>query len=119
MILEIAGKDVEITTGVRFIRELDKRFKLDVENGLMKLGFGLNQVAMDIDMENPTILVDLIECGVAGNKGFKPNTAQIEAFVDKQEDYAELFELFDKEMAESNATKKKWLKTRKSNENQT
>ncbi|WP_407391586.1 tail assembly chaperone [Carnobacterium jeotgali] len=109
MILEIAGKDVQIVTGVRFIRELDKRFKLEVENGLMKLGFGLNQVAMDIDMENPNILVDLIECGVAGNKGFKPNTQQIEAFIDEQEDYTELFELFDKEMAESNATKKKWL----------
>ena len=117
MILEIAGRDVEITTGVRFIRELDKRFKLEVENGLMKLGFGLNQVSMDIDMENPNILVDLIECGVAGNKGFKPNTAQIEAYIDKQEDYAELFDLFDKEMAESNATKKKWLEIQKKSEN--
>ena len=118
MILEIAGRDVEVTTGVRFIRELDKRFKLEVENGMMKLGFGLNQVGMDMDMENPNILVDLIECGVAGNKGFKPNTQQIEAFIDQQEDYTELFELFDKEMAESNATKKKWAEIReKTNEN--
>lgn len=112
MILHIAGKDVEIITGTRFIRELDKRFKLEVENGLMKLGFGLNQVNMDMEMENPAILVDLIECGVAGNKGFKPNTAQIEAFLDDQEDYQELFDLFDKEMAESNATKKKWAEIR-------
>ena len=37
MILEIAGRDVEITTGVRFIRELDKRFKLEVENKTQKI----------------------------------------------------------------------------------
>ena len=112
MILTIAGKDVEIITGTRFIRELDQRFKLDVENGLMKLGFGLSQVNMDMEMENPSILVDLIECGVAGNKGFKPNTAQIEAYLDEQEDYTELFESFDKQIAESNATKKKWAEIR-------
>lgn len=104
MILTIAGREVETKCGVRFIRELDKRFKLDA--GGVKFGFGLNQAAFYIEQKNPSILVDLIECSTRTAKPFKPTTEQIEDFIDEQEDCDWLFENFKKELEESNTTKK-------------
>lgn len=106
MILNIANRDVEVKTGVRFLKELDKRYTLEQEG--VKIGFGLNQLSINFSMRNVGGLAEAIECATRTAKPFKPNSEQIEDFLDDQEDYEWLFEAFNEQLSESNATKKEW-----------
>ncbi|MPM55284.1 hypothetical protein SDC9_102078 [bioreactor metagenome] len=106
MLLTIADKEVEVLFGTRFVRELDKRYTINL-NGA-EFGFGLNKASFYMSQRSPVGLADLIECGTRTAKRFKPTTEQIEAFIDEQEDLEELFATINEELLESNVTKKQW-----------
>lgn len=105
--LSINGKETEVKCGIRFLKELNNRFKYNVQG--MDLGFGIQSIAMSIEMQSPDVLLDLIECGTRHiRNGYKPTTEEIEEFLDGMEDYSTLFEMFDNELRSSMATKKSY-----------
>lgn len=105
--LSINGKETEVKCGIRFLKELNNRFKYNVQG--MDLGFGIQSIAMSIEMQSPDVLLDLIECGTRHiRNGYKPTTEEIEEFLDGMDDYSTLFEMFDNELRSSMATKKSY-----------
>lgn len=105
--LSISGKETEVKCGIRFLKELNNRFKYNVQG--MDLGFGIQSIAMSIEMQSPDVLLDLIECGTRHiRNGYKPTTEEIEEFLDGMDDYSTLFEMFDNELRSSMATKKSY-----------
>lgn len=105
--LSINGKETEVKCGIRFLKELNNRFKYNVQG--MDLGFGIQSIAMSIEMQSPDVLLDLIECGTRHiRNGYKPTTEEIEEFLDGMDDYSALFEMFDNELRSSMATKKSY-----------
>lgn len=114
ILLEINGKAVEVNTGMRFLKELNKKFTYEVSG--ISIGFGLRRALIDIEMGDPTILIDLIEAGTRNSKNYKPTTEAIEDFLDNYEgDYAELLGQFETELQESNATKNLYAQILKEN----
>lgn len=106
--LTINGKVTEVKCGIRFLKELNKRYTYEVEG--ISLAFGIQSIGMLMELRSPDVLIDLIECGTRHiRNGFKPTTEEIEAFLDEQEEYDSLFDLFDEELRTSMATKKSYL----------
>lgn len=92
--LTINGKTTEVKCGIRFLKELNKRYTYEVEG--ISLAFGIQSIGMLMELRSPDVLIDLIECGTRHiRNGFKPTTEEIEAFLDEQEEYDSLFDLFD------------------------
>lgn len=107
MELIINNRAVELNIGVRFLRELDRKFFVEREG--FKLGFGLRQIQIDLEMGNyAKILVDMIEAGTRNSVPYKPTTEDIENYIDSVEDYDGLIDQFNQELASANATKKAW-----------
>lgn len=107
MELIINGRAVQANVGVRFVKELDKKFFIDKEG--IKFGFGLRQVQIELEMGNyAKILVDLIEAATRNSVPYKPTTEDIENFIDTMENYDGLIQAFNDEMLSANATKKAW-----------
>ena len=105
--LEIKGRTVQVQCGMRFLKELNKKFTMNVQG--VDIGFGLRRVLIDIEVGDVTILSDLIEAGTRNTKtGYKPTTEDIEEYLDTIEDYETLMEQFELEIKESNATKKQY-----------
>ena len=103
MLLNIGNKETELNFGIRFVYELNKKYKR-IENGV-ELGFGLPTVYVKLEVGDLTALVDIIYCATRNSK-YKPTDAQIETFIDECADIDGLIaEIYD-ELAESNATKK-------------
>lgn len=107
MELIINNRAVELNIGVRFLRELDKKFFMEREG--VKFGFGLRQVQIDLEMGNyAKILVDMIEAATRNSVPYKPTTDDIENYIDNLDDYDSLLDAFSEELSNANATKKVW-----------
>lgn len=107
MELIINNRAVQLQIGVRFLRELDKKFYMERDG--IKFGFGLRQVQIDLEMGNyAKILVDMIEAATRNAIPYKPTTADIENFIDELENYDTLLDAFSDELMNANATKKAW-----------
>ena len=107
MELIINNRAVQLQIGVRFLRELDKKFYMERDG--IKFGFGLRQVQIDLEMGNyAKILVDMIEAATRNAVPYKPTTADIENFIDELENYDTLLDAFSDELMNANATKKAW-----------
>jgi hypothetical protein len=106
MELTINGKTVILTTGTRFLKELDKVYQLEVEGGYVD--FGLNQLFVNFAMRSVSALSLAIYAASRTNKNFKPTYDQIDEFLDQEEDIEWLFEAFEEQLRESNRTKKDW-----------
>ena len=107
MELIINNRAVQLQIGVRFLRELDKKFYMERDG--IKFGFGLRQVQIDLEMGNyAKILVDMIEAATRNAVPYKPTTEDIENYIDSVEDYDGLIDQFNQELASANATKKAW-----------
>jgi len=107
MELIINNRAVQLQIGVRFLRELDKKFYMERDG--IKFGFGLRQVQIDLEMGNyAKILVDMIEAATRNAVPYKPTTEDIENFIDELENYDTLLDAFSDELINANATKKAW-----------
>lgn len=108
--LTINGKITEVKCGIRFLKELNKRYTYEVEG--ISLAFGIQSIGMAMELASPDVLIDLIECGTRHiRNGYKPTTEDIEAFLDEQEEYDTLFHIFDEELRTSMATKKSYIES--------
>lgn len=79
----IAGKEYELKFGLRFIRELDKVYKVDYQG--LEFGMGVNLAFMNLNQYNPTALVEVIKAAVS-HESSPPKLNKIEEAI---EDYAE------------------------------
>ena len=90
MNLTINGKDYDLYFGLDFINHLDKKYFIE-QNGF-KLGQGLTYTVAQIELGNPSILVDLIVAATI--TGSKPKIDEVKKFVEAQEDLEVLMEDF-------------------------
>ena len=76
MDIEINGKGYTLNFGMAFIRKMDDRHYVD-KNGV-QFGVGVTIAAVQLQDMNPTILQDIVECGLHDVKKDKPSSADIE-----------------------------------------
>lgn len=106
MILEIGKKEYELKFGLRFIRELDKQYKVDYQG--LKFGMGINLAFVGLNQYNPTALVDVISCALAHlNTPPKLNKIErsIEDYADDNDGLDSLFKEVTDEMGKSSVVK--------------
>lgn len=90
MQLHIGDKEYNIKFNLGFVRFLDDKFPL--KNGNIEgIGGGINTLMVQLEMRTPEALVNAIKAGTA-TEPQKPSNADIEAFLDSQEDLKWLFE---------------------------
>lgn len=106
MEFKINGKDYDLKFGLRFIRELDNRYKVDYQG--LKFGMGVNLAFMGLNQYNPTTLTDIIQASVAHEKSapklFQTENA-IEEYAEENEGLEQLFEDVLDEMGKSYVVK--------------
>lgn len=106
MILNINGHKVEFRAGIRFLEELDRKYKMEQEG--FKVDFGLNQLYINFTMDSYPTLKYAIWAGTRTDKEYKPTLEEVEEFIENHEDIEQLFEKIKQEVRESNMTKKAW-----------
>ena len=88
----IDDREYNLHFGFDFIRELDKRYEV-TENGV-SFGFGVQHAVIDLQQQNPLVLLDLIQAGTA-TEPQKPSVIGIERYVSREAESGRLDELFD------------------------
>lgn len=102
--LVINGKEYELDLGLAFIRELDKRYAVDVQG--IQFGMGLALIQPQLQMGSIVALMDFIQCATITLRS-QPSKADIESFlIDEETDLLELADSFTKAFEESQAIKK-------------
>ncbi|MCL1989758.1 MAG: tail assembly chaperone [Defluviitaleaceae bacterium] len=86
MTVTINGKDYELYLGLDFINYLDKKYYIE-QNGF-KLGQGLTYTIAQIELGNPSILMDLIVAATL--TGSKPKSDEVKKFIETEADIEEL-----------------------------
>jgi len=104
MLLTISGKEYEIKFGIRFLRELDKKYFVESNN--VKYGQGLELKVPQILTGDILTLAEFLYLGMCTEKS-KPTQAQIDEFLDETEDIEALFDEVTEELKKQNATKLK------------
>ena len=103
MEITIGKKTYPLIFGLRFIRELDKRFTIQ-SNGL-QLGFGIATAVTYIQQRNPVVLVDLIQAATVTERS-KPSVLEIEEYIEAETtDLEKLFKDFLSEFEKSHVIK--------------
>ena len=82
MKLTVNKKEYELKFGLDFINHLDKKFY--TEHDGFKIAQGLTHVWAQIELGNPTVLLDLIEAATI--TGTKPKGADVKNFVETEAD---------------------------------
>lgn len=104
MKLNINGKNVELSFGVKFVRTLDVVAGLDV-NGA-SFGMGLTKSIPALNTADPAVLADVIYSAASTNKAFRPSQDDVDNFIDDYDgDLEKLFDDVIKEMSAANAIK--------------
>ncbi|MGN7183680.1 tail assembly chaperone [Cytobacillus kochii] len=106
MEFKIADKEYQLKFGIKFIRELDKIYKVDYQG--MEFGMGVNLAFMALNQYNPSVLSQVVHAAVSHSPS-APSLSTIDSAI---EDYAEeqdglesLFEAVLSEMGKSKVTK--------------
>lgn len=109
MELNINNQDFSFKFGVKFVRELDKKFPIEQEG--IQFGMGLTaKVYPELQTANIATLADVL---FLANRTEKPklSLSEIEDYVDDCEDIEALFDEVIKNITESNSGKLLKLKT--------
>lgn len=89
--IEINGKKHDLHFGIDFIREMDKRYEVN-GNGV-SFGMGINSAVVYLKDNNPVILEDIILAATHTAK-IIPSVADIEKWLEEQEDLDKVFDDF-------------------------
>lgn len=89
--IEINGKKHDLHFGIDFIREMDKRYEVN-GNGV-SFGMGINSAVVYLKDNNPVILEDIILAATHSAKTI-PSVADIEKWLEEQEDLDKVFDDF-------------------------
>ena len=104
MKLNINGKNVELSFGVKFVRNLDVVAGLDVQGA--SFGMGLTKSIPALNTADPAVLADVIYSATATVKDTRPSQDDVDDFIDNYEgDLEKLFDDVIKEMSKANAIK--------------
>lgn len=101
MNLTIASKEYKLYFGLDFIAYLDDKFYIE-QNGF-KLGQGLTFAIAQIELANPSILLDLIKAGTVTTN--MPSEEEIKSFIENDADIEVLMTDFLRLFAESRTTR--------------
>ena len=102
MNIEINGKECELSFGLRFVREMDK--KNFIEQGTVKFGTSLEYKIPFIVDRDPTVLAEVLySAGVTAKK--RPTQDEIDDYIDTVADIDALFMEVIDELKKGNATK--------------
>lgn len=101
--LTINKREHELSFGIAFIRELDKKFCSNV-NG-MNFGAGVRSAVVYLLDGNPVILVDIIQAATITNRS-KLSEKDIEKWLEEQDDLDVVFDDFLTCFKTSKLTKK-------------
>lgn len=108
--IEINGKKHDLHFGIDFIREMDKRYEVN-GNGV-SFGMGINSAVFYLKDNNPIILEDIILAATHTSKTI-PSVADIEKWLEEQEDLDKVFEDFLSALKTAPLTKSKATKVLK------
>ena len=104
MKLNINGKNVELSFGVKFVRNLDVVAGLDVQGA--SFGMGLTKSIPALNTADPAVLADVIYSATATVQDTRPSQNDVDDFIDNYEgDLEELFDDVIAEMSKANAIK--------------
>lgn len=104
MVMEIKGAEYEVHFGIKFIRELDKKYEIEREN--MKFGAGLEMIVPLLLGYDATKLSEVLYLSTCTEKK-RPNQESVDEYVENHEDIEKLFEEVMDELKNSNATRLK------------
>ena len=102
MELKINGEVKEFIFGIKFIRELDKKFFID--NNGMKFGAGLSIGLPQLYSGNSAVLSDVLYAATTTEKK-RPSLSDLDDYIDGCKDIESLFESVLEEIESSNAGK--------------
>jgi hypothetical protein len=102
--MEIKGTEYEVHFGIKFIRELDKKYEIEREN--MKFGAGLEMIVPLLLGYDATKLSEVLYLSTCTEKK-RPNQESVDEYVENHEDIEKLFEEVMDELKNSNATRLK------------
>lgn len=108
--IEINGKKHDLHFGIDFIREMDKRYEAN-GNGV-SFGMGINSAVVYLKDNNPVILEDIILAATHTAKTI-PSVADIEKWLEEQEDLDKVFDDFLSTLKTAPLTKSKVAKVLK------
>lgn len=108
--IEINGKKHDLHFGLDFIREMDKRYEVN-GNGV-SFGMGINSAVVYLKDNNPVILEDIILAATHTAKTI-PSVADIEKWLEEQEDLDKVFDDFLSALKTAPLTKSKVVKVLK------
>lgn len=108
--IEINGKKHDLHFGIDFIREMDKRYEVN-GNGV-SFGMGINSAVVYLKDNNPVILEDIILAATHTAKTI-PSVADIEKWLEEQEDLDKVFDDFLSALKTAPLTKSKVAKVLK------
>lgn len=107
MQITVNEKPVELNFGVRFVKELNKKYHITLNDGI-RVGAGLeNTVPLLIDGDI-VVLEEVIQAA-AWKAENKPTEEELEDYLDSAEDVEGLFSAVLEELKNRNATRKKTL----------
>ena len=107
MQISVNGKNIELNFGIRFVRELDKKFHLTLEGG-KRIGTGLEETGPLLFTGDILALEDIIQAAAWGADGTLTQE-EMDDYLDSVEDIDTLFETVLKELKNQNATRRKTL----------
>lgn len=103
MQIQINGNAVNVRFGVRFVRELDKLYPLELKG--MKLGMVLSMKIPEILGGDIASLSDIIYAGTVLENN-RPSQSDVDEFIENHEDIDKLFDDVINELEQSNAGKR-------------
>ena len=95
MQISVNGKNIELNFGIRFVRELDKKFHLTLEGG-KRIGTGLEETVPLLFTGDILALEDIIQAAAWGADGTLTQE-EMDDYLDSVEDIDTLFETVLKE----------------------
>lgn len=104
MILTINGTDYRVKFGVGFIRELDKKYYTANQTGTVKYGLGLETQIPLLLTNDIVTLAEFLYLGTCAEEK-RPTQAEVDAYIDGDDDVEALFTEVIEELRTSNATR--------------
>lgn len=105
MVLKINGKDVRVCFGVKFVRELDKKYYAESKTGI-KFGIGLETTIPLLLTNDVLTLSEYLYLGTCVEES-RPTQDDIDSYIDSADDIEKLFEEVIEGLKQHNATKMK------------
>ncbi len=106
MEIKIGKKNYQLKFGLKFVRELDKKYKVDTQG--LQFGMGINLAFIQLNTKSPATLAEVIMAAASHNENaptLNEVDKAIEDYADEHNGLGKLFEQIEEEMGKSNIVK--------------